>query len=84
MEDAGKYPDCLEHFFILSFFPKEKPPGAARQEDALSFAEQWFRGFQGCLPGWEWIMPKGDLGSATSWIKRFVGMLNLAAAFHPN
>lgn len=29
-------------------------------------------------------MPKGDLGSATGWMKRFVGMLNLAAAFHPN
>ncbi|CAN8214372.1 unnamed protein product [Coccothraustes coccothraustes] len=42
-----------------------------------------FWGFQGCLPGRERIMPKGDLGSATGWMKRFVGMLNLAAAFHP-
>lgn len=41
MVDAGKYPDSLEYCFILSFFPKEKPPGAARQEDALSFAEHW-------------------------------------------
>lgn len=43
-----------------------------------------FRGFQGCLPARERIVPKGDLGSATGWMKRFVGMLNLAAAFHPN
>lgn len=43
-----------------------------------------FWGFQGCLPGWGRIVPKGDLGSATGWMKQFVGMLKLAAAFHPN
>lgn len=40
-----------------------------------------FWGFQGRLLSQERIVPKGDLGSATGWMKRFVGMLNLAAAF---
>ncbi|KAF4797548.1 hypothetical protein TURU_072207 [Turdus rufiventris] len=41
-------------------------------------------GFQVCLPSQELILPKGDLGSAVGWIKRFVGTLNLAAASHSN
>lgn len=65
--------DCISlSKIIISNLPELLPSVCSR-----------FWGFQGCLHGREQIVPKGDLGSATGWMKRFVGMLNLAAAFHP-
>lgn len=66
--------DCIPlNKRVISCFPELLPSVCSR-----------FWGFQGCLPAREQIVPKGDLGSATGWMKRFVGTLNLAAAFHPN